>query len=134
MLLLGGEAGIGKTVLLRRFGEQAQSDATLLLGQCDALSTPPPLGPLLDIAQADSQLRRLLIEDVPRDSLFRTILSRFRGELRPTLVAIEDAHWADEATLDFVRYLGRRIDTTHALVIITYRDDDVGPRHPLRQV
>ena len=77
LLLLSGEAGIGKTVLLRRFGEQARSDATLLLGQCDALSTPPPLGPLLDIAQADSQLRRLLIEDVPRDSLFRTVLSRF---------------------------------------------------------
>jgi DNA-binding CsgD family transcriptional regulator len=134
LLLLSGEAGIGKTVLLRRFGEQVRSDATLLLGQCDALSTPPPLGPLLDIAQADSQLRRLLIEDVPRDSLFRTVLSHFRGEPRPTLVAIEDAHWADEATLDFVRYLGRRIETTHALVIVTYRDDEGGSRHPLRQV
>ena len=65
-------------------------------------------GPLLDIAQADSQLRRLYIEDAPRDSLFRTVLSRLGGEPRPVLLAIEDAHWADEATLDFVRYLGRR--------------------------
>jgi DNA-binding CsgD family transcriptional regulator len=134
LLLLAGEAGIGKTMLLRRFGELARSIATLWLGQCDALSTPRPLGPLLEIAQADSQLRRLYIEDAPRDSLFRTVLGRLSGKPRPVLMAIEDAHWADEATLDFVRYLGRRIETTHALVIVTYRDDDVGSRHPLRQV
>ena len=53
---------------------------------------------------------------------------------KPVVAVIEDAHWADEATLDLLRYLGRRIERTRALVLVTYRDDEVGPNHPLRLV
>ena len=48
------------------------------------------------------------------------------------LVVVEDLHWADSATLDMLRFVGRRVDGCRALVLATYRDDDVGPDHPLR--
>jgi predicted ATPase len=56
------------------------------------------------------------------------------SDSRPTLFVVEDAHGADAATLDLLRYLGRRMDRTRALIVVTYRDDDVGPRHPLWNV
>ncbi len=43
-------------------------------------------------------------------------------------------HWADEATLDLLKFLGRRIQRTRSLLVVTYRDDEVGTRHPLRLV
>jgi DNA-binding CsgD family transcriptional regulator/tetratricopeptide (TPR) repeat protein len=132
LLFLGGEAGVGKTSLLRRFIAEAQDSVRALVGHCDALSTPRPLGPLFDIG--DSALTRLLDEHAPRDLLFRTLLSRLTSRTRGTLLAIEDAHWADEATLDLLRYLGRRVTGTRALTIVTYRNDEVGPRHPLRRL
>src|SRR5918997_4136911 len=112
LLLLGGEAGVGKTTLLRHFMEDARATAIVMIGQCDALSTPRPLGPLFDIASADPALQQLLNDNAPRDLLFRTVLARLRTERRPILLAIEDAHWADEATLDLLRFLGRRIEDT----------------------
>ena len=134
MLLLGGEAGSGKTVLLRRFAGEVGGRARFLVGACDALSTPRALGPLLDVADADPTLHRLLGELAPRDRLFASLLATLRSGPRPTLLVIEDAHWADEATLDLLRYLGRRVETTRALIAVTYRDDEVGPDHPLRRV
>ncbi|GGK22347.1 hypothetical protein GCM10008955_14820 [Deinococcus malanensis] len=50
------------------------------------------------------------------------------------VVVFEDVHWADEATLDLLRFLGRRMDNAHALLIASFRDEEVGPRHPLRVV
>ena len=47
---------------------------------------------------------------------------------------MEDAHWADEATLDLLVFLGRRVERTRALLIVTYRDDELGVDHPLRAV
>ena len=134
LLLVGGEAGVGKTALLRRLTVEARSTATVMIGQCDALTTPRPLGPLFDIASADPGLQQLLNDNAPRDLLFRTVLARLKTDRRPILLAIEDAHWADEATLDLLRFLGRRIDVTRSLVIVTYRDDEVGPRHPFRRL
>lgn len=134
LVLLAGEAGAGKTALLRRFVAELGADAAVLLGQCDALSTPRPLGPLFDIADAEPSLRRLLAADAPRDTLFRAVLARLTSGSRPVVLAIEDAHWADEATLDLVRFLSRRVERTNSVVVITYRDDETGPRHPLRRV
>jgi DNA-binding CsgD family transcriptional regulator len=134
LVMLGGEAGAGKTSLVRRFIEETGAAATVLLGQCDALSTPRALGPLFDIAGLDPVLRQLVKENAPRDQLFAAVLGRLKAGGRPVLLAIEDAHWADEATLDLVHYLGRRVEATRSLVIVTYRDDEVGPRHPFRRV
>jgi DNA-binding CsgD family transcriptional regulator/tetratricopeptide (TPR) repeat protein len=132
LLLLGGEAGVGKTSVLRRFSSEAATCARVLLGHCDPLSTPRALGPLFDIDHP--LLNRHLAEDAPRDTIFRAVLACFASTSRPTLLAIEDAHWADEATLDLLRFLGRRLASSRALVIVTFRNDEIGSRHPLRHL
>ncbi|HEY4245040.1 MAG TPA: AAA family ATPase [Kofleriaceae bacterium] len=126
--LVEGEAGIGKTSLVRallpKLGDRA------FVGACDAMSTPRPLGPFVEIAaQLAPGLARLLESGQPTSELCAGLLAELR---RPTALVIEDAHWADAATLDVLRYLVRRANTVPALIIVTYRDDEVGPRHPLR--
>lgn len=134
-VFLGGEAGGGKTSLVQCYCHAVEGTARVLLGACDALSTPRPLGPLLDVAaDLGEEPERLLVAEAPRHRLFPAVLAGLTDGSRPTLLVIEDAHWADEATLDLLRYLGRRVVSTRALVIVTYRDDEVGPTHPLRTV
>lgn len=127
---VAGEAGIGKTSLLRVLAAGSRS---VWWGGCDALQTPHPLAPLLDIAReaAPAFARRL---DGPRLALFEAVLDELRGALEPVLVVIEDAHWADDATLDLLKFLGRRIARTHALLVVSYRDDEVAVGHPLRRL
>lgn len=135
LLLLGGEAGVGKTVLVERFCHLSRRVARVLVGACDALSTPRPLGPLLDVAsELGPDVERLLHERASPHRLFRDVLDALAASSRPTLLVIEDAHWADEATLDALRFLARRIQPLHCMIIVTFRDDEVGTRHPLRVV
>ena len=130
--LVSGEAGIGKTVLLQEFSKQ-QREVRVLWGACDALFTPRPLAPLHDIArQTQGALLAALNSGANREAIFTAALDEL--ERMPALVVFEDMHWADEATLDLLKYLGRRIHRTHAMLAVTYRDDEVGPRHPLRFV
>jgi DNA-binding CsgD family transcriptional regulator/tetratricopeptide (TPR) repeat protein len=130
--LLGGEAGIGKSSLLHEFSNR-QRHARVLWGACDALFTPRPLAPLYDIArQARGAILSAVNSGANRDALFAAALDEL--ERAATLVVFEDMHWADEATLDLLKYLGRRIHRTHAMLAVSYRDDEVGPRHPLRFV
>jgi DNA-binding CsgD family transcriptional regulator/tetratricopeptide (TPR) repeat protein len=130
--LVRGEAGVGKTVLLQEFA-QRQREARVLWGGCDALFTPRPLAPLHDIArQTQGALLTAVNSGANRDDIFTAALDELeRGK---ALVVFEDMHWADEATLDLLKYLGRRIHRTQAMLVATYRDDEVGPRHPLRFV
>jgi predicted ATPase/DNA-binding CsgD family transcriptional regulator len=134
LVLLGGEAGVGKTALVRRFSEDKRDAVRVLSGACDALFTPRALGPFLDIAeQAGGELAEL----VERGAKPHYVASSLIAELRaagPALVVLEDLHWADEATLDVLRLLGRRVEEVPALVVSTYRDDELGSTHPLRQV
>jgi len=130
--LVGGDAGIGKTALLQEFSNQ-QRTARVLWGACDALFTPQPLAPLYDIArQTQGALLTALNSGAKRDEVFTAALDQL--ERTQTLVVLEDMHWADEATLDMLKYLGRRIHRTGSMLAVTYRDDEVGPRHPLRFV
>src|SRR5262245_53952151 len=129
--LVHGEAGIGKTALLQEFSKGQRG--RVLWGACDALFTPRPLGPLHDIArQTQGALLTALTSGGSRDAIFSAALDEL--ERSDTLLIFEDMHWADEATLDLLKYLGRRIARTRALLVVTYRDDEVGPRHPLRSV
>lgn len=131
VVFVGGEAGIGKSALVARFGAAVAREARVLVGGCDAMRTPRPLGPLVDMApQLGSPIATLLEDAAARDRVFAHLLESFRE--RPTVAVFEDVHWADDATLDLLRYLGRRIGGTRALVLATYRHDEVGPRHPLR--
>ncbi len=132
LALVAGEAGIGKTVLLQEFSH-LQRDTRVLWGACDALFTPRPLAPLHDIArQTQGALLAAMNSGAVRDAIFGAALDELERE--KSLVVFEDMHWADEATLDLLKYLGRRIHRTHAMLAVTYRDDEVGPRHPLRYV
>jgi DNA-binding CsgD family transcriptional regulator len=130
--LLGGEAGIGKSSLLHEFSTR-HGHARVLWGACDALFTPRPLSPLHDIArQVRGALSAAVNSRASREEIFAAALDEL--ERAAALVVFEDMHWADEATLDLLKYLGRRIHRTHAMLVVTYRDDEVGPRHPLRFV
>ena len=134
LVFLGGEAGSGKTSVVRELASRA-GQALVLAGGCDPLGTPRPLSPLLDIAaDPESGLSDLVGADAEPYDLFAGLLGRLKGTIRPTLLVIEDVHWADEATLDLLRYIGRRIDDTNALVVVTYRHDELGSDHPLRRV
>jgi predicted ATPase/DNA-binding CsgD family transcriptional regulator len=132
-LLVCGEAGIGKTSVMRQAVEDHPS-ISVWWGACDALETPHPLAPLRDIARSvDVGFRRLLDSPTTRVDLFEAVIASLRA-VGPTLMVIEDAHWADESTLDLLKFIGRRIETLPAVLAVTYRDDEVGQSHPLRRV
>ena len=133
-VLLSGEAGVGKSTLLEHF--EAQSiDAQWMHGACDGLFTPRPLGPLFDVAEElGGELQAACRDEAPREVLFQTLLRALGGTDGLRVLAIEDVHWADESTLDLIRFLSRRVRDAAALVICTYRDDELGADHPLRLV
>ncbi len=134
LVLLAGEAGAGKSALVRAFCAEQPGPVRVLSGACDALFTPRPLGPLADVAaETGGELERLVDTGAQPHEILKVLLEELRGP-RPTLLVIEDLHWADEATLDVLRVLSRRIDATHALVVATYRDDELDREHPLRIV
>jgi DNA-binding CsgD family transcriptional regulator/tetratricopeptide (TPR) repeat protein len=132
--LVSGEAGIGKTSLVSAFAESLGERAFVAVGRCDALFTPRVLGPVHDIAsRLGDNLQARLESGDSRAGAFTAFLDALRKLSAPVLV-FEDMHWADEATLDLVKFLGRRIGDTRALLVLTYRDDELGPNHPLRLV
>ncbi len=135
LVLLAGEAGIGKTSVVVELTRMWADRSLVLMGACDPLDTPRPLSPLLDIA-ADPQsgITDLVAAGVTGYDLYGAMVERLGGTVRPTLVVVEDIHWADDATLDFLRYLGRRVENTTAVVVATYRDDELGARPDLRRL
>jgi DNA-binding CsgD family transcriptional regulator/tetratricopeptide (TPR) repeat protein len=130
--LVAGEAGIGKTSVLRAFARM-HPRSPLWWGACDALQTPHPLAPFLDIAR-EARPRFAACLGGPRPALFDAVLDELRLAAQPVIVVVEDAHWADDATLDLLKFIGRRIERTKALLLISYRDDEVTASHPLRRV
>lgn len=120
--MVTGEAGIGKTTLLRRFADGAATRT--FWGGCDELFTPRPLGPLHDMAPRLGPELRALLAGHDRDALFRELQHELR--VTPSLLVVEDVHWADEATLDLIRFLGRRIRELPCLMALTFRDEEIG--------
>jgi DNA-binding CsgD family transcriptional regulator len=131
--LVSGEAGIGKTSLVARFAGDRAASARVLWGACDDLVVPRPLGPFLDIASGDAPELGEALRAPGRIDAFAAVLAEL-GRERPTLCVVEDAHWADEATLDLLMFLARRIDRGATLLVITLRDDELAADHPLRRV
>ena len=134
LVVVGGEAGVGKTALLRQFCSEHTRSARVLWGTCDALFTPRPLGPLLDIAAITGGELKEVVESGARPHEVAAALMRDLGTRTPTIVVLEDLHSADEATLDVVRLLGRRVERVPALVLASYRHDELDRTHPLRIV
>jgi DNA-binding CsgD family transcriptional regulator len=132
VLLIGGEAGVGKTALLRRFRDDCPGGARFLWGACDALFTPRPLGPFVDIAESTGGELEELMETGARPYEVAAALMRELRTRSPTVLVLEDVHGADEATLDVLRVLARRVEALPALVLASYRDDELDRGHPLR--
>lgn len=131
LVLVSGEAGIGKSTLLEEL-ELALPEARWWWGSCDGLFTPRALGPLADISsQAGGNLQQLHSTAAPRDALFDGLVDALHAD-ELTVMVVEDVHWADDATLDMLRFIGRRVRSARALVMVTYRDDALGPDEPLR--
>ncbi len=132
LVLVAGEAGVGKSALVEQLACDVP-DARWSWGACDGLFTPRPLGPLFDLAdQLGGELLDLCRARAPRERLFGALLRQV-SEPGPLHVAvIEDVHWADEATIDLLRFLGRRIRNAAMLLIVTYRDDGLSAGDPLQ--
>src|SRR3984957_12531823 len=132
LVLLEGEAGVGKSTLLEQFTDDL-ADSRLRSGACGGMFTPRPLGPLFDIAQqVHGRLQSLCRADASREELFDALLTELCGPGPLPVVVIEDVHWADEATLALLGYLARRIREIAVLLIVSYRNDELGDTHPLR--
>ena len=129
--LVSGEAGIGKTSLVREFALRVEARARLLQAACDDLVTPRTLGPLHDAAAGtDGPLAAALAAEGPVFTALLDELERFA----PTVLIVEDAHWADDATLDVLGYVARRVESRPALLVLTVRDEAVDPHHPLHRL
>ena len=102
------------------------------MGACDDLLSPRAFGPLRDISRRTGGALAAALAGDDREAVFTAVLDVLSGA--PTVCAVEDAHWADEATLDVLRHVGRRIVDLPAVLVITYRDDEIGPDHPLPPV
>ena len=134
VVLLRGEAGVGKTAVIGRFAAGLGASSRVLWGWCDPLAAPRPLGPLLDalagLGSAAAAALGAAIESGDTAGLYRRLLGVWRDGGRWVWV-IEDAHWADGASLDLLRFLARRIESLPLLLVVSYRDDELDARHPL---
>jgi len=132
-VFLGGEAGVGKTSLVNRFLDTIAGKAKIYTGACDSLFTPRPLGPLYDMAgQMDKSLLELLRSEKDRAHIFASFLQALSSPDAPVVLVFEDIHWADEATIDFIKFLARRIARIPCLFLLTYRDEEVAAHIPLK--
>lgn len=132
IVLLRGEAGVGKSAVLRRFRDAVADRAEVLHGYCDPLSAPRQLGPLIDMfhRRSEAQAVHAAIEAGDSELVYKRLLQLLRDG-RKRVCVVDDAQWADAATLDLLRFLARRIDTIPVLVVISYRDYELGQGHPL---
>jgi DNA-binding CsgD family transcriptional regulator len=134
VVLVSGEAGIGKTALLRQFRASLPRRFSVLWGTCDPLFTPRPLGPLLEPAgEVGGELAVLVEGDARPHEVAGALLAELRGRA-PSVLVLEDLHHADEATLDVVRLMVRRIESVATLLALSFRDDCLHRDHPLRLV
>jgi predicted ATPase len=130
LVLVRGEAGIGKTTLLRRFCDEQPRRVQVVWGNCDPLFTPRPLGPLHGIPELEDVIGG--DGEVMPHEVVAALAREFRRPA-PTIFVLEDVHWADEATLDVLRLLSRRLEAVPALVLASYRDDELD-RAPLLRI
>ncbi|MFF0013592.1 helix-turn-helix transcriptional regulator [Streptomyces sp. NPDC005374] len=131
VVLVSGEAGIGKSSLVKALPDHLPDGVRVLVGECDDLATRRPLGPFRDlIGSVGGALAHAVTEGGDRHRVHEALLEELRG----TVLVVEDVHWADEASLDALRFLVRRMERLPALLVLTYRDDELSREHPLRHL
>jgi DNA-binding CsgD family transcriptional regulator/tetratricopeptide (TPR) repeat protein len=134
VVLVSGEAGIGKSSLVQAIRGVLPAEGRLLVGYCDDLATPRVLGPLRDLIGSVGTVLNGALERGDRADVLEALRDELGWARHPTVLAIEDVHWADEATLDVLRYLVRRAAQLPLVLVLTYRDDELAADHPLRQL
>ncbi|MBV9923217.1 MAG: AAA family ATPase, partial [Pseudonocardia sp.] len=130
LVFVGGEAGVGKTTFVDEVVAQAGGSVRLARGACDGSATPPPLGPLREMLPALPV--GVWPENAERADVFLRLTEALARPGTPYLLVVEDAHWADDATLDLLRHLARRVHHLRVLVLVTFRTEEAVASHPLR--
>jgi DNA-binding CsgD family transcriptional regulator/tetratricopeptide (TPR) repeat protein len=133
LVLVGGEAGAGKTALLREFCRGREAER-ILWGSCEALLTPAPLGAMFEVAEQSGGELAEVVDGEPRPHDVAAAIVREFNRRRPTILVLEDLQWADEATLDVLKLLARRLERAKALILASYREDELDRMHPVRVV
>ena len=132
VVFVSGEPGIGKTSLVTRFARDLDPGSRVLFGTCDDLSVPRPLGPFRDLAGTVSiDLEEALAAGTASHEFHQLLIAELERPPQPTVLVLEDVHWADGATLDSIAVLGRRIGSVPALLVLTFRGGELPPNHPL---
>jgi DNA-binding CsgD family transcriptional regulator len=126
-----GEAGIGKTALVRNFLKQVEEHSTQYVGACDSLFSPRPLAPIYDLAV---QMNKDWMGVPSKTELFSEVIQCLTQQNQPVILVFEDIHWADKATLDFIKFLARRIVHLQCLFIVTYRDHEMDEHYSLTTI
>jgi ATP/maltotriose-dependent transcriptional regulator MalT len=133
--LVAGEAGIGKTTVLEEMRLRESSSCQVYWGGCEALATPRALGPIQDMAPAlGDKVQTLLADGAQPSELFEAVLQKIEASEKTAVLVFEDVHWADHATLDFLKFIGRRASMLRLLLVMSFRDDEIGGDHPLAGV
>lgn len=126
LAVVRGDVGAGKTALLRAFLSEVPHNVDAAIGYCDGIATPRPLSPIHDLARSlGNGLSALLLRSASREEIRDHLLERYQRE--PVVLAIEDIQWADDATVELIRQLARRIDETCAMLVLTYREEPQTP-------
>jgi DNA-binding CsgD family transcriptional regulator len=141
LVLVGGEAGIGKTALAEALCLDAvERGALVAIGHCYDLTETPPYGPWTEIRDRvppdpglPSRPSAAASAAASQVEFFREALAFFAAlaERRPLLVVLDDIQWADPASLDCLRFLARSVASLPILFVATYRAEAVTRRHPL---
>ncbi len=145
LVLIGGEAGIGKTALAETICNRgAECGALVLTGWCFDLTETPPYGPWIelfrgyqtsgDLPPPDAFAERGTIREVTSQAvLFRQVqdfLTALTNQ-RSVILLLDDLHWADPASLDLLRYVARHLTSAPLLIVATYRTEEVTGDHQL---
>lgn len=146
LVLIGGEAGIGKTMLAEVVAQEAHArGATVAIGHCYDLAEMPPYGPWQELFTALPALANTLpLDDHPLSAEQPhgiggqlALFTRIRDGLmsiaaeHPLVLILDDLQWADTASLDLLRVLGRQLGPLPILLLVAYRDDDLTGHDPL---
>ena len=132
LVLISGEAGAGKSTLIQEFRRRHLQNCRVLVGRCDDLFAPRPFGPLADIARDQPGPLGQALAGGDQAQVFDAFLAELVYPSKPVVVVLEDLQWADEATLDLVRFVARRLDALPCLILATHRSE-LAVDHPLRR-
>ena len=130
LVFVGGEAGIGKTSLVRAMRASLPAGVAFVSAGCEPLSVPVPLAPLRELLQVSGRDDLAAAGTDDRVALARSVLGVL-VDWTPVVAVVEDAHWADPLTLDVLRVVARKVEEVGVVVVVTYRDDEVGANPPL---